>query len=82
MRLFCFYCKKSVSTELPDDAIIRACPVCPECIAKNANGNFEEAYMAARGTKFLQDRGTNRSQMYWKGRADAANDVRKLKVKE
>lgn len=32
MRLFCWYCSKSVTTELPDNAIFRALAICPECI--------------------------------------------------
>jgi len=32
MRLFCWYCHKSVSTELPQYALFRAIAVCPECI--------------------------------------------------
>ena len=32
MRLKCYYCYKSVSTEVPDDTIVRALLVCPECI--------------------------------------------------
>jgi DNA-directed RNA polymerase subunit RPC12/RpoP len=32
MRYFCWTCKKSVTSELPDDSIIRAVLVCPECI--------------------------------------------------
>jgi len=32
MRLWCWYCHKSVSSELPDSAIFRAIAVCPECI--------------------------------------------------
>jgi hypothetical protein len=35
MRLFCWYCHKSVSSELPDNAIFRAIAVCPECIARS-----------------------------------------------
>lgn len=35
MRLFCFDCGKSVSSEIPDDVIIRAIATCPECIEKN-----------------------------------------------
>ena len=34
MRLFCFGCGKSVSTEVPDETILRACCVCPECIPR------------------------------------------------
>jgi len=37
----------------------------------------ESCYFAARGTDNLHNKGN--SQMYWKGRADAATDVRKLK---
>ena len=32
MRYICHFCKKSVSSSLPDDAVIRALMVCPECI--------------------------------------------------
>ena len=32
MRLWCWFCHKSVSTELPSDTIVRAVCVCPECI--------------------------------------------------
>jgi len=35
MRLFCWYCHESVSSELPDNAIFRAIAVCPECIARS-----------------------------------------------
>ena len=32
MRYFCWCCHKSVTSELPDDAVVRAISVCPECI--------------------------------------------------
>lgn len=32
MRLPCYGCGKSVSNEVPDDTILRACAFCPECI--------------------------------------------------
>ena len=35
MRIFCWYCHKSVSSELPNWAIVRAIAVCPECIEKS-----------------------------------------------
>ena len=41
---------------------------------------IEECYMAARGTDKLKFKGN--SQMYWKGRADAASDVRALKTEQ
>jgi len=33
MRLFCWYCYKSVTNELPESTIFRAIAVCPECLA-------------------------------------------------
>jgi len=35
MRLWCWYCHKSVSSELPKDALFRAIAVCPERIGKS-----------------------------------------------
>lgn len=32
MRYPCHMCGKSVTSELPDDSVIRAILVCPECI--------------------------------------------------
>jgi hypothetical protein len=32
MRLCCFFCGKSVSTDVHEDTILRALCVCPECI--------------------------------------------------
>ena len=32
MRLCCYFCGKSVSSEVPDTTVIRAVLVCPECI--------------------------------------------------
>jgi len=32
MRLQCWYCHKSVSSDLPSDAVVRAICVCPECL--------------------------------------------------
>ena len=34
MRIRCNVCGKSVSTEVPDETIIRAWVECPECIEK------------------------------------------------
>lgn len=34
MRYTCYFCGKSVTSELPGDAVIRALLVCPECIEK------------------------------------------------
>ena len=32
MRLICFGCGKSVSNEVPEDTVLRAVAICPECI--------------------------------------------------
>jgi DNA-directed RNA polymerase subunit RPC12/RpoP len=32
MRYVCSFCGQSVTSELPDDSVIRAVLVCPECI--------------------------------------------------
>ena len=32
VRYHCHFCGKSVTSELPDDAVVRAILVCPECI--------------------------------------------------
>jgi hypothetical protein len=45
---------------------------------KELEQELDRAYLAARGTSHLSDPSFTRSQMYWKGRADAAEDVRKL----
>lgn len=35
MRLYCYGCGKSVSTEVPDETILRAVAICPECVEQN-----------------------------------------------
>ena len=32
MRVLCYFCGKSVTSELPDDSVIRATLICPECL--------------------------------------------------
>lgn len=32
MRLHCYFCQKSVSSEVPEETIVRAALICPECI--------------------------------------------------
>ena len=32
MRYHCWFCGKSVTTPVPDDTLVRALLVCPECI--------------------------------------------------
>lgn len=50
-----------------------------EHIREFENEIIERCYLAARGTEKLMETGNR--QMYWKGRADAASDVRFLKGK-
>jgi hypothetical protein len=52
-----------------------------EALKKDFAAIIETAYEVARGTKNLSNPGFTRSQPYWKGRSDAANDVRALKEK-
>lgn len=33
MRIHCFCCGKSVSTEVPEETILRAVAYCPECLS-------------------------------------------------
>jgi len=37
MRLKCNYCGKIVSTEIPENSVIRADVKCPECIEKRSD---------------------------------------------
>ena len=32
MRIRCYGCTKSVSSEVPEDTVLRAVAICPECI--------------------------------------------------
>ena len=48
MRLFCFDCKKRVSTEVPDDTVVRAALECPECFEQRCNKEKALHYWANR----------------------------------
>jgi len=37
MKLYCFTCHATVSTELPDDTVVRAITTCPDCIPEDIN---------------------------------------------
>lgn len=41
MRLNCYHCGKSVSTEVPSDTILRAIATCPECIENQSPANHD-----------------------------------------
>jgi hypothetical protein len=54
MKLRCTYCSKIVSTEVPDDTVVRAVLECPECVEKNdpeENGYVEEGYLYSHPKK-------------------------------
>lgn len=44
MRLWCFQCHSTVSTEIPDDSIFRATATCPECMAKYLDRAVKEQF--------------------------------------
>ena len=76
MRLRCFECGKSVSSEAPADLIVRACLTCPECIEA---GTKLEKEAGARGAarergailKIKHPRKTSRGGEYGHGWDDA-----------
>lgn len=35
MKYACWHCGKSVTSELPEDSVIRAILVCPECVERD-----------------------------------------------
>ena len=45
MRLRCSRCGKSVSTEVPDETVVRAWIECPECVEKHSDEK-EDAILA------------------------------------
>ena len=50
MRYRCWFCEKSVTSELPEDAVVRALCVCPECIEAKRITFPEDEADAERGT--------------------------------
>jgi DNA-directed RNA polymerase subunit RPC12/RpoP len=53
MRYRCYFCGKSVTTELPSDAVIRAILVCPECIEAGRITVSARKYEARETTRFV-----------------------------
>jgi uncharacterized UBP type Zn finger protein len=51
IRLWCFYCHRSVSSELPPTTIFRAIAICPECTAEGRDQ--EAAQHSGRRAGFL-----------------------------
>lgn len=48
MRFRCYGCSESVSSEVPDDAILRAVAWCPECIEAGKDQDSEALATARR----------------------------------
>lgn len=50
MRLYCWFCGKSVSNDVPKSTVLRAVCVCPECVPTS----IREEAKPARGSLFDQ----------------------------
>ena len=57
MRYPCWFCGKSVTSELPDDSVIRALLVCPECIEAKRITFPEDDEREAEAARHLKERG-------------------------
>lgn len=55
MRLYCFYCGKSVTNEIPDGVIFRAIATCPECTEKDRPSSARSEGEAVGYKKALDD---------------------------
>ena len=44
MRYHCHMCGESVTSELPEDAVIRAALICPECLQNGSQQKLDEAF--------------------------------------
>lgn len=56
MRLVCFECHKSVSTEVPDDTVVRATMICPECLALADPAALEKALASMSAARVFAQR--------------------------
>ena len=54
MKLQCWYCYKSVSTELPKETLFRAIAVCPECIEKSPEASEHPLYNVPKNTNLYK----------------------------
>jgi hypothetical protein len=64
MRYFCWTCHKSVSSELPEDSVIRGLIVCPECIEIGTVSFTGDTDMNARDKDMNRDtKGLKRYQI-------------------
>jgi DNA-directed RNA polymerase subunit RPC12/RpoP len=48
MQLKCNHCGKPVSTEVPDDTVVRASIECPECVERTEDIVFRAGVAAGR----------------------------------
>jgi len=52
MRYHCYGCNKSVTSELPEDSVIRALLLCPECIELIPEKGFDYVISQKRIPKY------------------------------
>lgn len=56
MRIFCYTCRKSVSSEVLEGTIFRAIATCPECIEKEPSNSDKELSALRAKIKLLEYR--------------------------
>lgn len=57
MKIYCWYCHKPVSNELPEDSIIRAISICPECIEHEKDKKIQRKAAEHRKAKITCSNG-------------------------
>lgn len=62
-RIHCNKCGKSVSSEVPDDTIVRAWVECPECVAKSPDYEKQIARLETRVEELEGFKSTQREQL-------------------
>ena len=65
MRINCFLCGESVSSEVPDGTVFRAIAECPECIQKG--GPMENEQLIIEVLMFLLVKGLVPPSLEWPG---------------
>lgn len=64
MRLRCYDCGKSVSTEVDDSTVVRALLRCPECIERRGEGNGEDERLLLHPVEAAVRLAVSRSRVY------------------
>jgi hypothetical protein len=71
VRLHCIECGKSVSNEVPEETVLRAVAVCPECV--------EHSWTASAGVLLIADKArTNREHKGYTPEHDDLHDLSEL----